>query len=90
MRSQSFTDKENNMKKYYAAGFFDEKLRGLSDNLLTNSFDEAVDKIHKMASDGSFVMLKNEETGESATFPPDEWMNAIDNGDIPEAAKRLV
>lgn len=52
------------MKKYYAAGFFDEKLRGLSDNLLTNSFDEAVDKVHKM--------------------------NAIDNGDIPEAAKRLV
>ena len=70
------------MEKYYVAGFFDTKLRGLSDNLLTNSFDEAIDKMHEMASDGNFVMLKNEETGESVTFSPDEWMSAIDNGDM--------
>jgi hypothetical protein len=83
------TDVDEEDFKYYVAGYFDSRLRGLDDNLATNDFDEALNKAHELASNGDYVEITNEITGKSHTYDPDEWMEAIDYGDIPESARDL-
>lgn len=77
-------------EKYEIKGYYDKDLRGLANSTATNSFDEAVDAVHAYCSDGSFVKIVNNETGQQKTYDPDTWMEAIDMGDIPEDIKELA
>lgn len=76
--------------KYYVAGFFDKTCRGIDDNLNTGDFDAIVDKAHDLASHGDYVLIKNMATGESQFYTPDEWMEAVELGGVPDAVYDLV
>ena len=80
----------NDDYKYYVAGYFDNLMRGLSDNLSTDSFDAALDFAHKMANDGCFVEIKNLTTGEAQYYASNVWLNNIDQGGVPEEVYELV
>lgn len=81
--------KEDNIEKFYVAAYFDENMRGLEDNLMTDNFDEAIDFIHHYANNGNTVEIKNQITGERQVYSPDEWMEEIEYGDIPQQVKKL-
>lgn len=80
----------NNFEKYYVAAYFDESKRGLNDNLATDNFDEVVTFAHNQICQGSFVEIKNRATGQSQIYTPDEWLECIDNGDIPQSVHDLA
>lgn len=69
--------------EYMVEGFYDEKLRGLDASITTFDFDEAIDYAHTLASSGDYIRLTNELTGEYVTFTADEWMDAIEFGEVP-------
>lgn len=87
--SDSRYDENDELYKYYVAGYFDSNLRGLEDNLATHDFDEALDFAHKLASNGDYVEITNEITGKSHTYSPDDWMEAIEFGEVPSSTKDL-
>lgn len=70
--------------KYYVAGYYDNLRRGLSDNLSTDSFDAVLDFANQLANDGCFIEIKNNITGSEVHYDAGVWLNAIDNGDVPE------
>jgi hypothetical protein len=76
--------------KYYVAGYFDNLMRGLSDNLSTDSFDAAIDFAHDMASEGCFVEIKNLITGEAQYYDSNVWMDNIERGGVPEEVYELA
>lgn len=87
--SDSRYDENDELYKYYVAGYFDSRLRGLDDNLATNDFDEALNKAHELASNGDYVEITNEITGKSHTYDPDVWMEAIEYGEVPASTRDL-
>ena len=71
--------RNNNMsEKYYVAGFFDKDYRGVDDNLMTDSYDDAIDFAWKLINDGDYIQLKNNDTGEEYRFEPDEVLDGTD------------
>ena len=69
--------------KYYVAGYFSSDLRGLDDNLATDDFSTALDFAHELASNGDYIEIINEVTGKAKSYTPDQWMEAIEFGDVP-------
>jgi len=80
----------NKTERYYVAAYFDESKRGLDDNLATNDFEEAISFAHDCICRGTFVEIKNQITGDSKTYTPDEWLECIDIGDAPASVRELV
>ena len=65
-------------EKYYVAGFFDRNYRGVDDNLMTDSYDDAIDFAWKLVNNGDYIQLKNNDTGEEYRFEPDEVLDGMD------------
>jgi len=82
--------REQTEGRYCVAGYFDEKMAGLEDSMRTDDLTEALDAAHEMACRGDFVMIRNTDTGKEARFSPDEWIEAVDLGDVPDSAKDLA
>ena len=70
--------------KYYVAGYYDNLMRGLSDNLSTDSFDAVLEFANELANDGCFIQIKNLITGSEVYYDSNVWLEAIENGDVPE------
>lgn len=70
--------------KYYVAGYYDNLMRGLSDNLSTDSFDAVLEFANELANDGCFIQIKNLITGSEVYYDSNVWLEAIKNGDVPE------
>ena len=81
---------EDDIEKYYVAGYYDSDMRGLEDNLLTDDFDEAIDFAHRLASSGDYIRITNEITGDSVTFDADTWMDAIEFGEVPSEVYSII
>lgn len=69
--------------EYSVEGFYDDRMRGLDASITTFDFDEAIDYAHTLASSGDYIRITNELTGEYVTFTADEWMDAIEFGEVP-------
>lgn len=76
--------------KYYVAGYFDENCRGVDDNLNSGDFDAILDKAHELACAGDYVEIKNLVNGKSHYYTSDQWMEAIEMGDVPSSVYDLV
>ena len=74
---------DDNDPKYYVAGYYGSDLRGLEDNLATDDFTTALDFAHELASNGDYIEIINEVTGKAKSYTPDQWMEAIEFGDVP-------
>jgi hypothetical protein len=70
-------------ERYYAAGYFDESIRGLEDNLASDDPEEIKDFCHECASRGDYVEVKDQASGDVWRYNPDEWMAAVEMGKIP-------
>lgn len=70
--------------KYYVAGYYDNLMRGLGDDLSTDSFDAVLEFANELANDGYFIKIKNVETGSEVHYDANVWLDAIENGDVPE------
>lgn len=69
--------------KYYVAGYLNGFGRGLMEDFCSDDFSAVLDKAHEMASEGLYITIKNEETGETKDYDSDMWFEAIDLGDVP-------
>ena len=76
--------------KYYVVGYFDSNCRGIDDNLNTGDFDAILDKAHELACNGDYVEIKNLDNGKSHYYTPDQWLDAIDLGGVPDSVYDLV
>lgn len=76
--------------KYYVAGYFDNLMRGLYDNLSTDSFDTVLNFAHEMASEGCFIEIKNMITGDAQYYDANVWMDNIEQGGVPEEVYELA
>lgn len=74
--------------RYYVAGYYDDKFRGLADSLLSDDFSEIVDKANEFASHGFIIQIKNLVSGRRQFYFADEWLDC--EGDIPDLAYKLV
>jgi hypothetical protein len=81
--------KEEDMGLYKVRGYYDRNYRGLSDSEEFRDFSKAIDFTHEIASRGSFVVISNYETGVEKRYTPDEWMEAIEFGEVPEDVKEV-
>lgn len=81
---------DDNDPRYYVAGYYGSDLRGLEDNLATDDFEEALDFAHKYASNGDYVEIINEVTGKAKSYTPDQWMEAIEFGEVPSDVYDIV
>lgn len=70
--------------KYYVAGYYDNLMRGLGEDLSTDSFDAVLEFATELANDGYFIKIKNVETGSEVHYDANVWLDAIENGDVPE------
>ena len=82
---EQLAEDEDDYYKYYVVGYFDNQQRGVDDNLQTRYFSDALDFAHDLACNGDFITIKNLITGDFVTYTPDEWMEAIDLGDVPSS-----
>ena len=78
----------DNEYKYYVAGYYDDKFRGLADSLLSDNFSEIVDKANEFASHGFIIEIKNLFSGRRFFCFADEWLEC--EGDIPEPVYKLL
>lgn len=76
--------------KYYVAGYYDNLMRGLSDNLSTDSFDAVLHFAGELANDGCFIEIKNLITGDSQYYDSNVWLDYIENGEVPEDVYELA
>ena len=70
--------------KYYVAGYYDNLMRGLGDDLSTDSFDAVLDFANELANEGYFIKITNTQTGSEVHYDSNVWLAAIENGDVPE------
>jgi len=77
----------NDEYKYYVAGYYDDKFRGLCDSLLSDSFLEILDKANELASSGCIIEIKNLVSGRRQFYFADEWLDC--EGDIPDLVYKL-
>lgn len=70
--------------RYYIAGYYDNLMRGLSDDLCTDSFTEVLDFANDLANDGLFIHIENTQTGSQVSYDANVWLAAVENGDVPE------
>lgn len=82
---EQLAEDEDDYYKYYVVGYFDIQQRGVDNNLQTRYFSEALDFAHDLACNGDFITIKNLITGDFVTYTPDEWMEAIELGDVPSS-----
>ena len=66
------------------ACYYDNLMRGLGDDLSTDSFDAVLEFANELANDGYFIKIKNVETGSEVHYDANVWLAAIENGDVPE------
>lgn len=62
--------------------YYDENLRGLADDFVTNDWEEVKDKVHEFVSDGNVVEIWNRETGVKQVWESDGYF-ADFNGESP-------
>ena len=62
--------------------YYDENLRGLADDFVTNDWEEVKDKVHEFISDGHVVEIWNRETGVKQVWESDGYF-ADFNGESP-------
>ena len=74
--------------RYYVAGYYDDKFRGLADSLLSDNFSEIVDKANEFASHGFIIQIKNLVSGRRQFYFADEWLEC--EGHIPEPVHKLI
>jgi hypothetical protein len=70
--------------KYYVAGYYDNLMRGLAEDLSTDSFDAVLEFANELANDGYFIKIKNTQTGSEMHYDANVWLDAIEHGDVPE------
>ena len=69
---------------YYVAGYYDNLMRGLGEDLFTDSFDAVLSFANELANNGYFIKIKNLQTGSEVYYDASVWLDAIDKGDVPE------
>lgn len=74
---------------YKIRAYYDYKFWGLADVREASTLDEAIDIVHEFCSHGLYVEIQNVQTGKKMVFTPDEWMETIDIGDVPEEIKHI-
>ena len=78
--SEDFEDNED--KIYWVQAYYSKPHKGLADDLATNDWDAAIDKLIQFANDGYYIMFENLASGEGYEYDPDEVLSAVESGDI--------
>lgn len=72
---------------YEIRGYFDGNMRGLAESISVDTNDAMIDHVHSYCSNGDYVKVFNNRTGANVNICPDEWMESIELGDVPEYIK---
>ena len=91
--SDSAYDENDELYKYYVAGYYSVDSNGhpygLAESLYTNDFDEALETAHTYCGNGDYVEFTNQITGMSLDYDPDDWEEATSYGDYPTSVYDL-
>lgn len=75
---------------YEVRGYYGNNFVGLAESYEVETYEEAVDKAHGCCSNALYTVITQHPSGGQVRFTPDEWMEAIDFGDVPEKIKALA
>lgn len=82
-------DDNDELYKYYVAGYLQKNLVGLMDEYYTNDFDDLLYKAVDMGP-GLYLELTNQVTGDSVVITPDDLEEAAEYGEYPQSVYGIV
>ncbi len=77
-------DENDELYQFHVAGYLNENYYHLMADWYTNDFEEALDHAWEMSAQGLYVEMENQVDGRSRKFTPDEWEDAVADGDVPD------
>lgn len=77
-------DENDELYQFHVAGYLNENYYHLMTDWYTNDFEEALDHALDMSAQGLYVEMENQVDGRSRKFTPDEWEDAVADGDVPD------
>lgn len=81
---ESAYDENDELYQFHIAGYLNENYYHLMADWYTNDFEEALDHAWEMSAQGLYVEMENQVDGRSRKFTPDEWEDAVADGDVPD------